>query len=217
MVYSTFLGGSVSDSGNAIALDAENNAIVTGSTSSSDFPTTSGAYSTVASSLFVTKLNSTGSNLVYSTFLGNGIGHAIALDSQGNAYVAGTTSAANFPVTEGAFQTRYPASGTGASSAFVSKLNPQGTALQYSTYLGGSGLPYAGVATCNGDSASGITVDTNGNAYVTGAACSDDFPVTTGSFQTSNHAQPSYSNAFITKLNSAGSAEVYSTYLGGSE
>jgi Bacterial Ig-like domain (group 3)/MBG domain (YGX type)/Bacterial Ig-like domain (group 1)/Beta-propeller repeat len=216
VIYSTFLGGSVSDSGAAIALDAENNAVITGQTSSPDYPVTSGAYSTTYASLFVTKLNAAGSGLIYSTFIGNGSGSAIALDANRNAYVTGSTSASDFPVTKGAFQTKYLGSSTDSTSAFVTEVNPAGAALVYSTYLGGSGVPHTNVG-CPGDSGSGIAVDSSGDAYMTGTACSNNFPVTSGAYQTINNAfQYGYSNAFVTKLNSTGTSEVYSTYLGGS-
>src|SRR5207244_201864 len=123
-----------------------------------------------------------------------------AVDSLGNAYVAGGTTSNNFPTTLGAFQTTF---GGGLADAFVTKLNAAGTALLYSTYLGGSGY----------EQAFGIALDTVGNAYVTGGSSSADFPTTVGAFQT---AFLGNSDAFVTKLNATGSALLYSTYLGGS-
>jgi hypothetical protein len=208
LVYSTYLGGNSFDGGYSIAVDASGNAYVTGWTSSTNFPTTPGAFQTTYGGgdfngdAFVTKLNPTGSALVYSTYLGgnsNDVGHDIAVDASGNAYIAGFTSSTNFPTTLGAFQTTY---GGGIVNAFVTKLNPTGSALAYSTYLGTSeNYGY------------GIAVDASGNAYVAGLTSSTNFPTTLGTFQTTNGGGR---DAFVTKLNPAGSALVYSTYLGGS-
>jgi Bacterial Ig-like domain (group 3)/Beta-propeller repeat len=213
LVYSTYLGGNGGDYGIGIAVDSAGNAYVTGDTYSPDFPTTPGAFQTALAGgrdAFVTKINPTGSALVYSTYLGGGIvggsegddvGTGIAVDSSGNAYVTGYTLSADFPTTPGAFQT---ACGTGwCSDAFVTEINPEGSALVYSTYLGGSG----------GDSGMGIAVDSTGNAYVTGNTYSTDFPTTPGAFQTA--LAGGYYDAFVTKVNPTGSALVYSTYLGG--
>jgi hypothetical protein len=200
LVYSTYLGGSNLDQGIGIAVDTSSNAYVTGSTSSPDFPTTPGAFQTsLKGGAYITKLNPAGS-LVYSTYLGGfDDGRGIAVDTSGNAYVTGRTFSLDFPTTPGAFQT----SRKGFSDAFVTKLNPAGSALVYSTYLGGS----------SDDEGNGIAVDTAGNAYVTGLTHSTDFPTTPGAFQTSLKGAL---DAFVTKLNPAGSAPVYSTYLGGS-
>jgi hypothetical protein len=153
----------------------------------------------------VAKLNTTGSSLVYSTYLGNGGGgvDAIAVDSSGNAYIAGSQDIGQttFPTTPGAFQTTY---GGGSSDATVSKLNPSGTGLVYSTFLGGSGS----------DIAFGIATDNVGNAYVTGSTSSSNFPTTTGAFQTTVGGGPF--DAFVTKVNPLGTGLVYSSYLGGS-
>jgi hypothetical protein len=156
--------------------------------------------------------------LAFSTFLGGtggGFGDqasAVAVDNSGNVYAAGITSSASFPVTSGSFQTTNHAVANQGTNAFITKLNPTGTALVYSTYLGGSGT-----SNCTGDAASGLVVDSSGNAYVTGSACSTDFPVTPGAFQTTNKAAGNADgNAFVTKLNPTGTALVYSTYLGGS-
>ena len=150
---------------------------------------------------FVTKLNSAGNALVYSSFLGGSgsdFATGLALDSSGNAYVTGYTSSPDFPVTSGAFQTAF---GGGYYNAFVAKLNPAGAALVYATYLGGSGS----------DMASGIAVDSSGAAFVTGQTSSTNFP-------TSNPVQATQGgggDAFLAKLNAAGNALVFSTYLGG--
>ena len=200
LVYSTYLGGSGADAGNQIAVDAAGSAYITGETESANFPTVD-PFQTIHAQkdAFVTKFNSTGSAVIYSTYLG-GIssdeGHDIAVDSSGNAYVTGVTESINFP-TVNEFQNDQP-----LMDGFVTKLNASGSALLYSTYLGGGDF----------DIINGLAVDVAGNAYVTGATGSINFP-TVGAIQTD---QPQH-DAFVTKLNSAGSALVYSTYLGGSQ
>ena len=203
LVYSTYLGGSRTDSGSGIAVDSSGNTYVTGVTDSTNFPTANPLQARLAGeqNVFVAKLNPAGSALVYSTYLGGSDSDevfGIAVDSSGNAYVTGKAGSPNFPTTPGAFQTTLGS----ASNAFVAKLNPTGSALVYSTFLGGSGGEYG----------FGITVDSSGNAYVTGSTSSTNFP-------TANPLQASLAgeqNAFVAKLNPTGSALVYSTYLGGS-
>lgn len=228
LVYSTYLGGSGNDAGNAIAVDTAGNAYVTGATDDTDFPTSAGAFQTVnngrggSSNAFVTKFNSNGS-LVYSTYLGGSVHDGalgIAVDSSGNAYVAGYTTSPDFPTTAGAFQTADkapPATGGGNQlTAFVTKLNGSGTGLVYSTFLGGSNDD-ASAESAAEEEALGIAVDSSGDAYVTGYTYASDFPTTSGSYQTVNNGVNSQaSNAFVTKLNPAGTALDYSTYLGGS-
>ncbi|MEN3334194.1 MAG: hypothetical protein V7641_3559 [Blastocatellia bacterium] len=215
IVYSTYIGGDNYDSANAIALDSSGNAYVTGYTASMNYPTTAGAYQTVfgatySNDAFVTKLNAAGDALAYSTYLGGNDddqGYGIALGTDGSAYVAGTTRSVNFPITPGAYKTAI--NPYDPFDAFVTRLNSAGSALTYSTFLGGS----------NSDQANGIQVDTSGNAYVTGNTQSNDFPTTAGAYQTTYGGTPMYSyvgDAFVTKLNSLGTALVYSTYLGGS-
>jgi hypothetical protein len=202
--YSTYLGGGGLDYANGIGADATGNAYVMGITNSSDFPTMNGLQPTSGGSIetFVAKLNPAGSALVYSTYLGGGgidFGNSMAVDFAGNAYVTGNTNSTNFPTANPLQPTN-----SGYYDAFVTKLNPTGSALVYSTYLGGSGF----------DRGDGITVDSSGNAYVTGDTLSTDFP-------TANPLQPAfgggdlYGDAFVTKLNASGSALAYSTYLGG--
>ncbi len=201
--YSTYLGGSGDDGATGIAVDSARNAYVTGGTGSTDFPTKNPFQAANAGhgDAFVTKLDPTGSALVYSTYLG-GSDHddatGIAVDSARNAYVTGFTYSTNFP-TKNPFQ-RHNA---GGADAFVTKLDPTGSALVYSTYLGGSGF----------DAATGIAVDSAGNAYVTGGTASTNFP-TMNPFQAANAGF--FGNAFVTELSPTGSALVYSTYLGGS-
>ena len=205
LVYSTFLGGSGTDDGQGIAVDAAGNAYVMGVTSSADFPTTPGAFSAALNGgvfdAFVTKLNPTGSALVYSSFLGGSdfeSGAAIAVDAAGNAYVTGNTDSLNYPTTAGAFQPTFG----GVVDAFVTKLNPTGSSLVYSTFLGSGGV----------DSSIRIALDPVGNAYLTGYTESSDFPTTPGAIQTTFGG---LSDAFVTKLNPTGTALVYSTFLGG--
>jgi hypothetical protein len=216
LIYATYLGGAASDTGTAIAVDATGAAFVTGSTNSSDFPTTPGAFDTTYNSwsdAFVTKLNGSGSALAYSTYLGgksshkfpNDYGTGIAVDGAGNAYVTGSTGSTDFPVTPGAFDTTY----NGASwDAFVTKLNAAGSALVYSTFLGGDGI----------DHGQALAVDTAGRVYVTGWTTSPyNFPITRGAFQTGFGGGTFVGgDAFVTQMNAAGSALLYSTYLGGS-
>jgi hypothetical protein len=202
LVYSTYLGGSGSDAGIGIAVDGSGNAVVTGQTTSTDFPTANAIQAENAGTLdgFVTKLNAAGSALVYSTYLGGSdvdSGNGIAADGSGNAYVNGLTSSADFP-TANALQ----AENAGAFDAFVTKLDAAGSALVYSTYLGGSA----------DDSGTGIALDASGNPYVTGQTRSTDFP-TRNPFQAANGGGV---DAFVTRLNAEGSSIMYSTYLGGS-
>ena len=236
LLYSTYLGGSNDDQGYGIAVDSSGDAYVTGVAYSTDFPVTPGAFQTTnksvgGSNAFVSKINPTGSSLVYSTYLGGSsgldipfhginaldgtnasdIGTAIAVDGSGSAYVTGFSTSTDFPITSGAFQATNKSAG--GSNAFVSKINPTGSGLGYSTYLGGSsGVSVDGY----GDEGSGIAIDDSGEAYVTGQVYSTDFPVTSGAYQTANDAASGFSNAFVSKLNSTGNALLYSTYLGGS-
>jgi hypothetical protein len=205
LVYSTYLGGAGTDSGNGIALDSTNAAYVTGSTTSTNFPVVGAIHSTSAGGMdaFVTKLSPSGGVIDYSTYLGGAAGDqgsSIAVDSTGAAYIAGTTSSTNFP-TVSAFQ----AANGGAQDGFVAKLNPAGSALVYSTYLGGSGVE-------NVELGRSIAVDSSGCAYVVGTTSSANFPT----FQPEQAALNGSQDAFVVKLSSTGSALVYGTYLGGS-
>lgn len=220
------------DAATAVAIDSAGNAYITGWTQSADFPVTAGAFQSTnkalgngTSSAFVTKLNASGNTLVYSTYLGGTVvnpcfsyefdpgqaGLSIAIDGKGSAYVAGSTFAPDFPVTPNAFQTTYPAQTRGANSGFVTKLSPDGSSLVYSTYLGGSGS--GALCYVQGDQVSGIALDSLENAYLSGTAASSDFPVTGGVLQPTSKGN---TNAFVTELNPQGSAEILSTYLGGS-
>jgi len=203
LIYSSYLGGSGFDQGYAIAVDSLGNAYVTGKTAATDFPTTAGAFQTNygGGDAFVAKLNPAGSALVYSTYLNGASGNGIAVDSTGNAYVTGEAGPTNFPTTPGAFQTSPM-----GYDAFVTKLNPAGSALVYSTRFGGN----------LDDFGRGIALDGAGNAYITGwTVCRS----TSCTFPTVNAFQSNYAggtnDAFVTKIDSSGSALVYSTYLGG--
>ena len=201
LVYSTYLGGTEQDIGESIAVDSVGNAYVTGGTGSIDFPTKNALQPTNAGNgdAFVTKINAAGSALVYSTYLGGNAsesGFGIAVDSMGNAYVTGHTSSTDFP-TLNAIQ---PSCG-GCQDAYVTKINATGSALVYSTYLGGSGS----------EEGRGIAVDASGNAYVAGNTDSTNFPVA-NAFQPTNQGG---SDMFVTEINALGNAFIYSTYLGG--
>jgi hypothetical protein len=203
-VYSTFLGGSGYDFGSSIAVDSTGNAYVTGETDSIDFPTVNPLQGELGQGIhiqdaFVAKLNAAGSALVYSTYLGGenvdrGVG--IAVDSAGNAYVTGDTISPGFPIAN-PLQSHHAG---GTHDAFVSKLNATGSALIYSTYLGGR----------DDDVGSGIAVDSVGNAYVVGATESLDFPTVNPVLG----RVAGVDDAFVTKLNVTGSL-AYSTFLGG--
>jgi hypothetical protein len=237
LVYSTYLGGMDADRAYGIALDAAGNAYVTGFTSSTDFPVTATtAFQTVfdpgttctrrdsgpapapCDDAFVTVLNSDGTDLIYSTYLGSAdedYGKAVAVDGDGNVYVTGYTNSTSFPVT-----TSTPGGGTcqgetatyPCGDAFVAKFNPAAQSgadsRVYSRYLGGNG----------DDEGFGIAVDPQGNAYVAGATVSG---LAANSFPTPGGAQPAYgggfSDAFLAKINSAGTQISYGTFLGGSD
>ena len=207
LVYATYLGGSGVDYGTAVAVDAAGQAYVTGFTGSLDFPVAGnplqGTYRGGYYDAFVVKLNAAGTALVYATYLGgSGVdsGDGIAVDAAGQAYVTGSTNSLDFPVAGNPLQGTYRGS---YYDAFVAKLNADGSALVYATYLGGSW----------DDRGWGLAVDAAGQAYVTGYAGSLDFPVAGRPVQ----AHPrGGGDAFVAKLNAAGSALVYATYLGGS-
>jgi len=205
LLYSTFLGGPEEDGGLAIAWSPAGTANVTGYTVSTNFPTTLGAFQTSKAGradIFVTKLNVLGTGLLYSTYVGGSaddVGTGIAVDASDNPYVIGYTTSENYPTTVGALQ---PTIG-GLFDGLVTKLNPLGTALVYSTYLGGT----------QSDSGQGIVVDASGTAYLAGYTRSTDFPSTPAAFQPANAG--GY-DIFVAKLNPLGNALTYSTYIGGS-
>ncbi len=218
LVYSTYLGGSGGSVGSAIAVDHEGNAFVGGFAYPGGVPTTAGVFQPAPAGIsvngFVTKLSPDGRRLVYSTYL-SGAGEAggqvdgIAIDGEGNAYVTGDTESDSFPTTPGAAQgPGIVPTGQFGLNVFVSKLDPTGSRLLYSTLVAGSGW----------DTPGGIAIDGAGNAYVAGDTSSQNFPVTPGALQPANKAdkQLEFKNAFVTKIDPSGQHFVYSTYLGGS-
>lgn len=215
ILFSTYFGGSgteASDDGaNAsIRVDNAGNIYLSGHTTSTDLPTTAGTIQTALSgeqNNFVAKLNPSGNELIYSTYLGGtGIERNwdMAIDDQGQVYLTGVTTSADFPLVNAAQNTFGGVGAFGFGDVFVSKINPTGTELVYSTYLGGS----------EDDGANAIALDENGSAYVAGYTGSSNFPISPGAFQTQFNG--AFLDAFVTKLDPSGSTLEYSTYLGGS-
>jgi hypothetical protein len=201
LVYATFIGGSSDDRAFGIAVDSTGSAVVTGWTSSANFPKVNASQATNGGGrdAFVLKLNPAGSALVYSTFLGGSgadSGNAIATDSSGNAYVTGDTTSVNFPV-----QSAFQATNKGRQDAFMAKINSAGV-VQFATYLGGAG----------DDRGLGVAVDSANAIYISGGTTSPDFPVVSAFQAASGGGQ----DAFVAKLAANGASLIYSTYLGGS-
>ena len=237
LLYLTYLGGSGDDVATGIAVDAAGNAYVTGFTNSGNFPTTAGAFQTKyggqggnerlrLGDAFVSKISPNGGQLIYSTYVGGSrdeLGMAIAIDNSGNAYVTGSTLSTDFPGTVNGAQKAFAGTGGQAISgdfpypfyvggdAFLCKLNPAGSQLVYATYFGGKAdeIPFA------------VAVDSAGNAYIGGATLSTDLPVTANALQRTykdKELQNSFFNfgdGYVAKVNPAGSAFLYVTYLGG--
>jgi hypothetical protein len=210
LVYSTFLGGELgSDDARAVAVDASGNAYVGGSTFAGDFPTTAGAFDRVqhgGEDVFVAKLNATGSSLVYSTLLGgadNELPDGIAVDSAGNAYLSGSTRSVEFPTTAGSFQPTHSGGGfADLFEGFVTKVDPTGSGLAYSTFLGGTRVDRGGL----------LALDSAGNAHVVVGTQSPEFPTTPGAY---DPVFTGTSEGALVKLNATGSGLVYSTFLNG--
>ncbi len=209
ILYSTILGGAIQEQGQAIVVDSTGQATITGWTNSSNYPTTSGAYDETFNGefdVFVTKINSAGTALVYSTFLGGDNedrADAIALQSNGNVILTGTTlcpCAVPLPTTAGAYDTSH----NGEYDGFAAALTSDGSTLSFSTFLGGSAE----------DRGHGLTLTSNGEIAVTGTThSSNDFPLTPDAF---DNTLGGPQDAFLTLLNSQASQVVYSSYLGGS-
>ena len=203
IAYATYIGGDESEFGGSIAVDDSGRATVSSDSRAANYPTTPGAYDPTHggdTDLVVTKLSADGSSLIYSTYIGgsdNDYPGGLAIDSADNAYVTGLTYSADYPVTPGALDTTL----SGETDAVVTKLNPTGTGLVYSTFAGASAREYG----------ADIAVDAAGHAYVTGGGTGPDFPTTPGAFDPTGD----YDDAFVMKLNAAGGAPVYSTFLGG--
>ncbi|MBL8239772.1 MAG: SBBP repeat-containing protein, partial [Bryobacterales bacterium] len=204
LVYATYIGGSGADRANSLAIDATGAVYVAGSTASTDFPTFNAfdaTYNGGATDAFVLKLSPAGNALAYSTFLGGTVdetANGIAVDPAGHAAITGTTnSSTSFPVKDAI----RPASSTFWPDAFVTRLNPAGNTLSFSTFLGSSGI----------DEGAAVAVDAAGAVYVTGSAGFSDFQIL-------NPFDGTWSNneAFVTKFNPAGTL-AYSSYLGGAD
>ncbi len=204
-VYSTYLGGTLSDHVNGIAVDSQGNAYLAGQTESANFPLVNALQSVNSGRIggFVAKFNAAGSAPVYSTYLGGAdddIATGIAVDSSGNANVVGMTYSADFP-TANALQPACESCLDFTPDAFISKLNPSGSAFVYSTYLGGT----------DADVATGIAVDAAGNAVAAGFTYSFNFP----SVDPAQATHGGFVDGFVTKLGAGGAPIIYSTYLGG--
>lgn len=219
--YSTLVGKTLNEAAFGVTADSQGNTYLAGTTTSPDYPTSPGSPTTTSAvattgDVVITKLNSTGTAMIYSTRIGGtgrDVGTAIYVDEGGNAYVTGSTTAEDFPLSTNAYQRRLAGKGLGdyaTGDCFVLKLNAAGTALTYSTYLGGA----------QSDMCGGIAVDKSGNAFVAGMTGSSNFPVSENAYQRSfrgggEQANLRASDAFVTKLNPQGSALVYSTFVGG--
>lgn len=203
--YLSYFGGNGSELQNAFAVDSSGNMYVASQTNSTNLPVSSGAAQTLrrgTSDAYIAKFNPSG-NLVYTTLLGGEQAdeiNGIAVDSQGSVYFGGVSFSTNFPLAN-AYQAtkRSPADGT---SGLFGKLNPTGTALVYSSYIGGE----------LGENLNGVAIDAAGNLFLVGSAYSDQYPVTAGAFQPRNNG---FQNGFVTKVAPTGDRLVYSTFIGG--
>jgi hypothetical protein len=209
LLASTFIGGSDYEYTNALAIDSSGNVFIAGYTSSSDFPTTSGAYDRSFNNDdgFVSKFNNTLTTLLASTFIGGSdydSAGALALDSSGNVFVAGYTFSSDFPTTLGAYDRSF--NGVDVD-VFLSKLNSTLTTLMASTFLGGNESEEAEV----------IAIDSSGNVFVAGDTLSSDFPTTSGAYDTSYNDNGSYGDGFVSKFNSTLTTLLASTFIGGSD
>jgi DNA-binding MarR family transcriptional regulator len=206
LIYSTYIGGPKNDSGFAITVDKDGNIYLTGETFSPTFPTTNGSFDrTFAGNTkdgFILKLNPNGSTLIYSTFFGGKYwddGDTIILDCKNNVYVTGDTGSPDFPTTNGSYKNTT----NGGPESFILKLNSNGTALIFSTYVGGSLQ----------DNTGELILDSNENLYLVGSTTSTDFPYTIDSYDGVHNG--GLSDAYFIILNSTGGSLLYSTYIGG--
>ena len=203
LIYATYIGGSHYEEAYSIAVDASNNVYVSGFTYSSNFDITAGAYQTTRAGdwdIFVSKLNAGGTDLIYSTYIGgSGSDFAVsnAVDVNNNLYITGYTTSTDYITTAGALQM----TNNGGVDGFITKLNASGTALIYSTYIGGN----------NGDYSRAIAIDTSNNAYITGNTNSNNFATSNGAFQ---NVYNGLDDIFVCKLNESGNTLIYSTYIG---
>lgn len=203
LIFCTYLGGSGDDRAFGLAVDASNNTYVTGWTSSTNFPVLNAFQKKLSGTrdAFIAKLNAAGSSLVFSTYLGGSgvdVGNAIALDSSNAPVIVGYTTSTNLATTAGVFQPRFG----GNQDAFVAKLTPAGTALEFMTYLGGSGA----------DSANAVKLDASNSVYLGGSTSSLNFPAVSA-FQTQSGGGQ---DGFVARLSASGGSAIFSTYLGGS-
>lgn len=205
LLFSTYVSGTDEDYSRDICIDTNGNVFVSGKTLSTDFPVTENAYNSPRKGgfdIFVFKLNATGSELLFSAIIGGtneDIVNGMRIDSKGNTYLAGQTTSKLFPTTNNCYDSSY----NGEGDAFVLKLNPSGSDLIFSTYIGGTEY----------DSAYGITIDKIGNSFITGETLSNNFPSTPDAFDDNFNG---WNDVFITKISQIGSEIIYSTFIGGS-
>lgn len=204
LFFSTFLGGSSSDNGADIIVDEQGNSLIVGTSASPEFPTTPGGFDpthNVGYDVFVAKMSSDGSGLLFSTYIGGSDddrGFAVATDRGGNIYLTGLVDSQDYPVTNGALDTSH----NGDIDAFVTSLNPSASELRYSTFVGGSDI----------DGAVDISITKSGETVISGYTESPSFPTVVGSYDTSHNGNY---DVFVTRINDTGSQLVYSTFLGG--
>ena len=205
LIFSTFIGGASSDFGRAITINDKNDVFVTGYTKSNNFPTSSAAFDKMYHGefdIFVSKLNSSGNVLEFSTYIGGSLdddGHTIVVDDNDNVFVGGYTDSSNFPVTNGSFDSTFG----GVRDGFIVKLNQNGSETEFATFLGGVENDFVG----------SLVLNSNGDLFATGDTSSPNFPTTQDSFDSSFAGN---GDAYIAKLNNSGSTLLYSTFIGAS-
>jgi len=205
LIYCTFIGGYASEYGRSVVLDDAGNAYLAGDTESPDFPANYGAFDSTFNGwkdAFVAKLNTTGSDLTYATFLGGDdpdIAYGIAIDEAGKAHAVGYTESSGFPVTSGALDESY----NGGQDAFFIQLNASGSDLDYGSFLGGTA----------DDQGNDIDLDASGKVYLIGSTYSTDFPVTTDAYDTTHNGSR---DVFVARVDLSSSTLEYATFLGGS-